>query len=93
MSYKISHAGRSFGFYYTRWGFLQGDPLYSYLFLISIEGLTVLFHDSKRLRMIKGIKVSRTAPSNLHMFFVDDSYTFAKHKWRVLTMFAVVKDF
>lgn len=73
VSYKISHAGRSFGSIIPERGLRQGAPLSSYMCLICIEGLTALLHDFERRKMIKGIKVVRTAPSISHMFFAYDS--------------------
>ena len=76
--YKITHAGRNFGNITPERGLRQGDPLSSYLFLICIEGLTALLNDFENKKMLKGIKVARSAPSISHMFFADDSYIFCK---------------
>lgn len=76
--YKISHAGRNFGAIVPERGLRQGDPLSSYLFLIFIEGLIDLIHNFERRKMIKSIKVVRTALVISHMFFADDSYIFCK---------------
>lgn len=67
--YKIYHAGRIFGSIIQEQGLRQEDPLFSYLFLICIEGLTTA-HDFENCKLIKGIKVARSAPSISHKFFM-----------------------
>lgn len=78
VSYQISHAGTNFGSIILARGLRQGDPLFSYLFFICIEGFTALLQDYERRKMIKDIKVARSAPSISHMFFKDYSYIFCK---------------
>lgn len=76
--YCISHAGRNFGSIVPGRGLRQGDPLSSYLFLVCTEGLTALINYYEQRKLIKGIKVARSAPAISHMFFADDSYIFCK---------------
>lgn len=66
---QITHAGRTFGSTTPSRGIRQSDPLSSYLFLICIEGFTVLIHEYERCNLISGIKVARNAPPISHMFF------------------------
>lgn len=74
--YTINHAGIEFGSITPGRGIWQGDPLFSYLFLICMKGLTALIQEYERKRLIKGIRVPRGAPISSHMFFADDSYIF-----------------
>lgn len=71
--YRITHAGRKFGSIIPTRGIRQGDPLSSYLFLICMEGLSVLIQEFERRNSIKGIQVAKGAPRLTHMFFVDDT--------------------
>lgn len=96
VQYQISHAGKRFGSIVPERGLRQGDPLSSYLFLICIEGLSTILNDFERRKLIKGIKVARSAPSISHMFFADDSYIFCKatmdsadHVLQILKLFEV----
>lgn len=79
--YKISHAGRNFGSIVLERGLRQGDPLFSYLFLICIEGLTRVLQKFENRKLIHGIKVVGSAHAISHMFFVDDFYIFCKAKF------------
>lgn len=76
--YSFTHAGRNFGNIIPQRGLRHGDSLSSYLFLICMKGLSLLLHDFEHRKLIKGIKVARTAPTISHMFFADDSYIFCK---------------
>lgn len=80
MKYKITHSGKEFGSIVPSRGIRQGDPLSSYLFLICMEGLTVLIQDNERRRLLIGIKVARGVPVLSHKFFADDSYIYCKAK-------------
>lgn len=76
--YQICHTGRGFGSIIPSRGIRQGDPLSSYLFLICMEGLSVLIQEFERRRLLKGIQVAREAPCLTHMFFADDTYIYCK---------------
>lgn len=53
--YQISHAGQEFGAIVPYRDIRQGDPLSSYLFLISMEGLSALIREYVHEKLIKGI--------------------------------------
>ena len=57
-------------------GLRQGDPISPYLFLLCAEGLLAMLKKEERERYIKGIAVSRGAPSISHLLFADDSIVF-----------------
>lgn len=76
--YNINHSGKAFGLIVPSRGIRQEDPLFSYMFLICMEGLTALINDYKRRRLLTGRKVASGAPVLAHMFFADDSYIYCK---------------
>ena len=49
-------------------GVRQGDPISPYLFLIVVEGLSCLLKN-----VIRGMKVTPTAPEVNHLLFADDN--------------------
>lgn len=76
--YQITHAGKSFGSIVPQRDIRQGDLLSSYIILICMEAFTALIYDFEAKRLIRGIKVARSAPSISHIFFADDSYIFCR---------------
>ena len=59
-------------------GLRQGDPLSSYLFLLSSEGLHSLLHRAAEARQIQGVSICKRGPQLTHLFFMDDSLIFCK---------------
>ena len=59
-------------------GLRQGDPISPYLFLLCAEGLSAMLKKEVRDGKIKGVAVSRGAPSILHLLFGDDSIIFCR---------------
>lgn len=76
--YQICHAGRRFGSIIPTRGIRQGDPLSSYLFLICMEGLSILLHEYEKRNNLLGIQIAKGAPRLTQMFFADDTYIFCK---------------
>ncbi|XP_038719942.1 uncharacterized protein LOC120012571 [Tripterygium wilfordii] len=59
-------------------GLCQGDPLSRFLFLICIEGLSHLIHQSIRSSSLHGIRISSRGPIISHLLFADDSLLFCR---------------
>jgi hypothetical protein len=63
--------GEATSFFSNERGMRQGCPLSPLLFILALEGLSILLKLSQRDGIITGIKVSRLVKV-LHLFFVDD---------------------
>ncbi|KAM6593604.1 hypothetical protein CsatA_001307 [Cannabis sativa] len=72
--YTVVHNGHVIDSVSPSKGIRQGDPLSTYLFIISVEGLSALIQKFEANRLIQGCRVPQQAPSITHMFFADDSY-------------------
>ncbi|XP_019154309.1 PREDICTED: uncharacterized protein LOC109150786 [Ipomoea nil] len=59
-------------------GLWQGDPLSPYLFIICVDGLSLLLQNSQQHGLIHGCRVARGAPAISHMFFAYDILLFFK---------------
>uniref|UniRef100_A0A803NLJ9 Reverse transcriptase domain-containing protein n=1 Tax=Cannabis sativa TaxID=3483 RepID=A0A803NLJ9_CANSA len=59
-------------------GIRQGDPLSPYLFLLVVEGLSVIIPSKEHLALFKDISICRSSPSISHMLFADDSLLFTQ---------------
>ena len=59
-------------------GLRQGDPLSPYLFIICMEGLSMLIQDAERRGMLHGCRVGRGAPPISHLLFADDVIFFCR---------------
>ncbi|KAL0449771.1 UNVERIFIED_CONTAM: putative mitochondrial protein [Sesamum latifolium] len=73
VSYSFILSGRQFGNIVPSRGIRQGDPLSPYLFLLYTEALGSLISQAEMIGQLKGICVSRNAPSIFHLLFVDDT--------------------
>lgn len=65
---------------YSRESFIKGDPLSPFLFLVAMEGLSGLFHNSTRVGVLKGFKVN----DNLHdelLQFANDTMVVCDGSW------------
>ena len=67
--------GSPSSFFSASRGIRQGCPLSPLLFILVIEGLSLLIEDAKRNGKIKGIKISHLL-SLSHLLFVDDVILF-----------------
>ncbi|KAL9666794.1 hypothetical protein QQ045_001135 [Rhodiola kirilowii] len=59
-------------------GLRQGDPLSPYLFVLCTEWLARSLEEQQEQCLIRGVKVSRTAPMVTNLMFADDSILFVR---------------
>lgn len=57
---------------------LQGYPLFPFLLILRVEGLTILVLQFESSSMIHQCRVAHGAPTISHLFFADDSFFFFK---------------
>ena len=72
-------------------GIRQGCPLSPLLFILVIEGLSLLIADAKRNGLIKGIKISDHLAIT-HLLFVDDVILFGMGTFEDWIAFKVILD-
>lgn len=70
--------GVQFGFLQPSRGIKQGDPLSPYLFICIVEAFIALIAQAERRGEIRGIRVSRHAPSISTLCFADDTLLFCR---------------
>jgi hypothetical protein len=70
-SFSVLINGEATDFFKSGRGLRQGCPLSPLLFILVMEGLSLLLKDSEREGKLTGIKVSRTIKI-VHILFVDD---------------------
>ena len=78
VTYSVLINGTPYGYISPTRGLRQGDPLSLYLFILCVEGLSSLFNQAIRTRVLSGISISRGCPSVSHLFFANDSLLFYK---------------
>ncbi|GLU12317.1 hypothetical protein SLE2022_290060 [Rubroshorea leprosula] len=76
VSYEVLLNGTVTGGVVPSCGLWQGDPLWSYLFILCAEGLTAMLKEAEKRRLIHGVIICLQAPTISHLFFVDDSFLF-----------------
>lgn len=76
-SYSILINGEQKGNFLPSRGLRQGDPLSPYLFLLVVEGLSLLIKEANRKGIRTGITCSN-GPLISHLLFVDNSLVFCK---------------
>ena len=91
VNFAVLVNGNPSSFFTTSRGIWQGCPLSPLLFILVIEGLSLLIEDAKRNGKIKGIKIS----SHLfltHLLFVDDVILFGLGTYEEWIAFKVILD-
>lgn len=78
VTYTVGINGGSSDSFEPSRGLRQGNPLSSYLFLICVEGLSIIFVDAQQHSLIKGVSMGRGNMFVIHLLFVDDSIIFGK---------------
>lgn len=59
-------------------GFKPGDPLFLYLFLLCVEGLSNAIDVASNNSEISGCQIFESAPVVSHLLFADDNFLFFK---------------
>jgi hypothetical protein len=59
-------------------GIRQGDPLFTYIFIMCMEFLSYLIHERCSDNLWDPVKAARNGPAFSHLFFADDLVLFAK---------------
>ena len=72
-------------------GIRQGCPLSPLLFILVIEGLSLLIEDARRNGMVKGVKISKEL-SLTHLLFVDDVILFGTSTYEEWIALKVLLD-
>ena len=78
VSYSVLINGEPKGMIVPSRGLRQRDPISPYLFLLCTEGLSAMLKKEENEGYIKGVAVSRGAPSVSHLLFADDSIIFCQ---------------
>ena len=78
VTYKVLRGNEKVGPIVPSRGLRQGDPLSSYLFIIFVEGLSLLLQKHERAGLMHGVQVARGALIVTYLFFVDDCFLFFK---------------
>ena len=73
VSYSIKINRMPHGHMTPTWDLRQGDPLSTYLFLIWVEGLSVLLKKTIEEGEMKGVVACHRGPKISHLFFADNS--------------------
>lgn len=59
-------------------GLRQGDPFSPYLFLFTMEVLSLLIQNSFNMGNLQGLRLAPTSPALTHLLFADDPILFTK---------------
>ena len=73
--FSIMINGSPKGFFQAQRGLRQGDPLSPFLFVIVAEALSRMAAQAEKQNLIRGFRVTRTAPIS-HLQFVDNTLVF-----------------
>ena len=76
VQYKILHNGTESDPIMPGRGLRQGDPLFPFLFIICVAGLSSTLRNMQERGLIHGCNIARSAPPISHLFFADNSYFF-----------------
>lgn len=63
-------------------GLHQGSLISPYLYLIYVEGLSILLNEAENAAKIRGVKVARVSYAINYFFFIDDNIIFYRGNTR-----------
>jgi hypothetical protein len=87
ISYAILVNGEPSDFFQRGKGLRQGFPLSTLLFILVMEGLSILLKKEKEVGKLFGVKVARITHI-LHLLFIDDVLILSRAsvaEWKVIT--------
>jgi hypothetical protein len=78
VSFSVLVNGQAYGNIKPSRGLRQGDPLFPYLFILCVEGLSNLLCRAEVQQKILGLPISSGGVRLNHLFFADDSLLFCR---------------
>ena len=76
--YHVLQNGEEIVPIYPERGLRQGDPLFPYMFILCVEGLSCMLITLEKKGYIHSVQVAQGVPIISHLFFIDDGYLFCR---------------
>ena len=74
--FTILHDDKKLGPIVPRRSLCKGEPLFSFLFIICVEALSLLIRAKESFGCLNGCKIARGAPPTSHLFFTNDCFLY-----------------